>query len=315
MAAADAIDVALVGQVLRVEPQRQPLVNRVGDGGVELPVARRQAHVGRTVPAVVDELRAAADLEARAEAVGRPRAERVLGRVGELLPHFRRRVRLEHLALEVGVADVRHQRVGEAAVEPDLHAAHLLAALEHGRRIAGIDAGRARVGLLGLEQGAGREHAPIEQLPLDAELRAPALLGLDQHRGRGQAQSGVAFGRRVERRAVGSVEAALRPRLVDDARAPAQHVVVALEVGERVGGVHRVEVDVERVVAQTAHQLEALTEAHGVEGVGGGGVGGVLGARPGVDDRSGVRSVRIGIEEIGERRVRSGAGAVLGGLP
>ena len=79
--------------------------------------------------------------------------------------------------------------------------------------------------------------------------------------------------------------------------------------------VHRVEVDVERVVAQAAHQLEALAEPHGVEGVGGGGVGGVLGARAGVDDRPGVGSVRIGIEEIGERRRRSGARPVLGGLP
>ena len=125
---------------------------------------------------------------------------------------------------------------------------------------------RARVIDVGLEQGCGRKQAPVEQLPLGADLHAARLLR--RHVDECGADAVVLGAGGIElasdralRRCVRDVEARDRDRLVNDADVPAEQV--GLNLGGVVCGICGV--SVERGDARRPDRAEVVEPDAGVD--------------------------------------------------
>ena len=301
MAAADAIDIAPVRQVVGVEAQRQVRVDGVRADGAEDPVARDVGGVDGVAKHRVHVLGTAAQREVAPDLVGGPEAERALRRQRQVGVNLGRGVRGGDVAVHVGVAGKPGPPLAQRAGDAHLDALHDLLSRQHRRRIAGIHAGRAGVGLLRPEQGGVDGQPLTREIPLRPHLVVARLLRLEVHRAGGQRQP---FSRWIECRRVAEVDAAVGPRLVDGARAPAHHLVDAGQRRRRAAHRHRGIVDVEAVPAEAAGELPAIRHADRVERVGTDRVGASVGIGAVAREARGISHVRIGIEEIGVRRQR-----------
>ncbi|MCY1284878.1 hypothetical protein D9M70_337970 [compost metagenome] len=147
---------------------------------------------------------------------------------------------------------------------------HTLDTLLAGQLGRTIGHGFTCIGLLHAEQRAVHFQAAIQQLPLGAQFPGLVLFRIQVLGVRVQAATvgGDAFGGGVEGVAPGHIEAAVFHRLVDQAGAAAELLVLGGEVtGLLVGRTEGIAVALEPVVAQADVEVPLLVQGDGVEDI------------------------------------------------
>src|SRR5690606_30809131 len=202
------------------------------------------------------------------------------------------------LAVEPRVAREELHTIADVADDAELEAVDdLLAEVQLRRAPPGLDRD-AGVVLLRAEQRGRQQHAPVEQLPLRAELERARALRVQIRVALGEVLRAVAerVAGRVRRRAGRKIDAAVRSGLVDDPDLMVPEVGVVLDLRRRVDRPREL-ADLIVVVAQAEVQLPALRELDRIERIERGRVRLREGRAAGRLDRPGPRIVRIRVRE------------------
>ena len=89
MAAANPIEVVLVGQVVKVELEIDVLRDRIRSHRIERPIRIHEACVDGVAETTIDKPRTATEMKTGRQTIGGPHVERISRRVDEFLSDFR----------------------------------------------------------------------------------------------------------------------------------------------------------------------------------------------------------------------------------